>query len=70
MEIGHTHIPAEWIDLCKTGADRHRLIAIEAFLRAKARGFGPGRELEDWLLAERDVNAACGLIEPEPRWDL
>ena len=31
-------------------------IAMIAYLKAEARGFFPGRELEDWLEAEREVN--------------
>jgi hypothetical protein len=53
-----------------TSIDRHRLIAEAAFRRFAVRGFLPGREVEDWLLAEQEVNVACGLIEPTPRWDL
>ena len=29
-------------------------IAISAYLKAEARGFEPGRELEDWLAAEAE----------------
>ncbi len=53
-----------------TPADRHRMTAEAAYYRAERRGFAPGRELDDWLCAEHDVNLACGLLEPEPRWDL
>lgn len=34
---------------------RQRQIARAAYLRAEARGFAPGGELEDWLEAEREV---------------
>jgi hypothetical protein len=34
---------------------RQRQIARAAYLRAEARGFAPGRELDDWLEAEREV---------------
>ncbi len=34
-------------------ARRHR-IAERAFRRAEARGFAPGRELDDWLAAEAE----------------
>lgn len=53
-----------------TPGDRHRLIAQAAFDRASLRGFLPGYEVEDWLVAEREFEAAGGLIEPTPRWDL
>jgi Protein of unknown function (DUF2934) len=36
---------------------RRRRTAIAAFYRAQARGFAPGRELEDWLEAEREIDA-------------
>lgn len=38
-------------------AARDRRIAEAAYDRAAARGFVPGHELEDWLAAERDVDA-------------
>ena len=37
---------------------RWQRTAIAAFYRAQARGFLPGWELEDWLEAERYVDAA------------
>ena len=37
--------------------ERDRLIAIAAYYRAERRGFAPGRELEDWLAAEAEVEA-------------
>ncbi|RMD79607.1 MAG: DUF2934 domain-containing protein [Gammaproteobacteria bacterium] len=40
--------------------ERHRLIAEAAYLRAEARGFVPGHELEDWLAAEAEVEARLG----------
>ena len=36
---------------------RWRRTAVAAFFRAEARGFTPGRELEDWLEAERELDA-------------
>lgn len=36
---------------------RHALIAEAAYLRAERRGFEPGRETEDWLAAEVEVDA-------------
>lgn len=35
---------------------REARIAIAAFYLAEARGFEPGRELEDWLQAERQID--------------
>jgi hypothetical protein len=31
-------------------------IAIAAYYRAQRRGFAPGREIEDWLEAEREMD--------------
>jgi hypothetical protein len=36
---------------------RRALIAQSAYLRAERRGFAPGREVEDWLAAEAEVEA-------------
>jgi hypothetical protein len=35
---------------------RQAMIAEAAYLRAERRGFAPGREAEDWLAAEDEVN--------------
>jgi hypothetical protein len=40
-----------------TPAERHRRISDLAFKRAEQRGFAPGNETEDWLDAEREVDA-------------
>ncbi len=37
--------------------DRGHLIAEAAYHHAEARGFEPGHELDDWLLAEDEVDA-------------
>lgn len=37
---------------------RHRMIAETAYFRWLHRGFGSGHELEDWLAAEAQVDAA------------
>jgi hypothetical protein len=34
---------------------RRRMIETAAYFRAEKRGFGAGRELEDWLEAEQEV---------------
>jgi hypothetical protein len=36
---------------------RRAMIAEAAYFRAEARGFAPGGELEDWLEAEKEVDA-------------
>jgi hypothetical protein len=40
-----------------TPAERHRRISELAYRRAEQRGFAPGSEVEDWLEAEREVDA-------------
>jgi hypothetical protein len=35
--------------------DVRRRIEMQAYFKAKARGFEPGYELQDWLEAEREV---------------
>jgi len=41
---------------------REPMIRRAAYLRALSRGFQPGRQLEDWLGAEREIEdlIACG----------
>lgn len=38
--------------------NRETRIAAAAYARAERRGFAPGFELDDWLAAEREVDAA------------
>ena len=47
-------------------SERHQMIARAAYYRAERRGFQPGRELDDWLRAEHEVNSVCGILKPEP----
>lgn len=42
------------------GALREELIAVAAYFKAAQRGFAPGNEVEDWLAAEREFDAASG----------
>ena len=37
--------------------ERRGMIATSAYLRGERRGFAPGGEAEDWLLAEQEVDA-------------
>lgn len=46
-------------------ADRAKRIAIAAYLRAERRGFAPGHELDDWLAAEREIDATDAGIGAE-----
>lgn len=36
-------------------AKNHRKIEIAAYYKAQARGFKPGKELNDWLEAEAEI---------------
>src|SRR5262245_20106155 len=38
-------------------ADRRNMIALAAYYRAERRQFAAGHELEDWLIAEREIDA-------------
>ena len=40
--------------------ERERLIAEAAYFIAERRGFEAGRELDDWLQAEAEVNRRLG----------
>jgi Protein of unknown function (DUF2934) len=40
-----------------TAAERYQRICDLAYRRAEQRGFAPGGEIEDWLEAEREVDA-------------
>ena len=41
-------------------AEREELVRLAAYFRAEQRGFAPGREWEDWLIAEAEVSARVG----------
>lgn len=43
---------------CYTPEERHERIALAAYYRAERRGFEPGREIEDWLAAEAELERA------------
>jgi hypothetical protein len=47
-----------------SAADRHRLISQAAYLRAKQRSFAAGHEVEDWLAAEREIDAQLAQYPP------
>jgi hypothetical protein len=44
--------------------ERCRMIAEAAYFRAARRGFAPGGELEDWLAAQREVDALLEASRP------
>ena len=37
--------------------ERWRMIAVAAYHKAERRGFSGGHEVDDWLQAEREINA-------------
>ncbi len=43
---------------------RDELIRVEAYLRYERNGCTPGRELDDWLAAEREVDRMMALLMP------
>jgi len=45
--------------------DLGALTAERAYYKAERRGFAPGHELEDWLAAEREVEALLAQMPPE-----
>jgi ethanolamine ammonia-lyase large subunit len=47
--------------------DRYERIAEAAYLRAEQRGFEPGHEVEDWLAAEREIDALLSRDENRDR---
>jgi hypothetical protein len=66
----HMPISKAMVEQICTPTERHEMIARAAYYRSQRRGFAPGLELDDWLAAEQDINAICGLIEPHSSWDL
>lgn len=61
MNADDMHTPTQDSSVCVPAVDAHerwQRTAVTAFFLAEARGFAPGHELEDWLAAERLVDAA------------
>jgi hypothetical protein len=50
-------VPTGLIPLNDATADRLRRIADAAYKRAQSRHFAPGHDLEDWLEAEKEIDA-------------
>jgi len=44
-----------WLPTPIDAEARRSMIAQAAYLRAEKRGFAAGRELDDWLEAEREI---------------
>jgi hypothetical protein len=71
VRAGHAQAEANWVaararlDLthdapARAGAEREHRIRALAYAIAQQHGFTPGRELQDWLEAERRVDAELG----------
>lgn len=45
-----------------TPEKRNQMIEIAAYYRAEQRGFAAGNELDDWLAAEREVDAMIASV--------
>ena len=50
-------VPTGVIPLDDASADRLKRIAEAAYKRAQQRNFAPGHDLEDWLAAEKEIDA-------------
>ncbi len=76
-EVTHTRQSTAAPQLGATGvlsaAERHQRIAESAYLRAAARNFSGDHELDDWLAAEREIDAEtaapCARHAPQPTTD-
>ena len=51
-------IPSKRTDLI-ADQQRYEAIAVAAYYLSEQRGFAPGHEVEDWLTAETQLDAAC-----------
>jgi hypothetical protein len=49
-----------------TPEERHRVIALKAYLRAEARGFQGGNQVQDWIEAEAEVDALLMRLQNSP----
>lgn len=48
------------VEAAGVAVERERNIAMAAYFKAEARGFEPGGEMDDWLTAEAEYEAANG----------
>ena len=47
--------------------ERRGMIALAAYLRAESRGFAPGGEAEDWIAAEKEIDALLSNTASAPQ---
>ncbi len=50
-----------------TEDERRGMIALSAYLRAERRGFSPDGQAEDWLAAEKEVDALLNSGQSAPQ---
>jgi len=63
-DIPKSPLPTGLIPLDDATADRLKRIAEAAYKRAQQRNFAPGHDLEDWLEAEKEVDAHTRAPKP------
>jgi len=56
-------------DIRPSPEERRRMIAEAAYFLAEKRGFAGGDPVEDWIVAERRVDEALGIENPEQMKD-
>ena len=44
-----------------SGEELRARVAVAAYLRAENRGFAPGYDIDDWLIAETEIMTRLGL---------
>lgn len=49
---------------------REEMIRRRAYFRAQKRGFAPGHELQDWLLAEWEIDRLLASRRPQRRYGM
>ncbi len=57
-EVGKLGLLRVYMDYTKSDgwrAKNHNKVAVAAYYKAQARGFKPGKEMQDWLEAEREM---------------
>ena len=40
-----------------TAEERYKMVAVAAYHKAEQRGFAPGNEMQDWVDAEKEIDA-------------
>jgi hypothetical protein len=56
-------------DILSSPEERRHMIAEAAYFRAEKRGFVNGDPVEDWILAERQIDEALGIQNPDQKKD-